>query len=424
MSVLRIRDVRLISGAVGLSAFGDFLFWVPLALHIEAMTGSPLAVSAFFLALFGPVVAFGGIAGRLADRVENRRLLLLGSLAQAAVVAALAAGSGSLAVILVLTAALGIGAAITQPAEFALVPAAAGEERVREANGLVETARYVGMTGGPLLGGVLAAAGRVEIALLVDAATFVAVALAAWLLHARRDPRAAARVDGDSGRARDGLAYLTADRVLRVTLGGAVAALLFFSISITAEVFYVVDVLDAGEAAFGVLGACWMLGMVAGAVGLARRVPAGALAAVALAAVAVQGLGIASAAAAGVLWAAFAGFTLGGVAHGLKNVLLRTLIHERVPEALRGRSFAVYNAARNGAELGRARRRRRADRRDRRPAGAVHRRRGPARHRARLAARAHRRLDRRGRGPGVRLMVTARGSPLTREVGAGRTRAR
>jgi hypothetical protein len=36
----------------------------------------------------------------------------------------------------------------------------------------------------------------------------------------------------------------------------------------------------------------------------------------------------------------------------VKNVLLRTLIHERVPDALRGRAFAAYNGARNGAELG------------------------------------------------------------------------
>jgi MFS family permease len=49
---------------------------------------------------------------------------------------------------------------------------------------------------------------------------------------------------------------------------------------------------------------------------------------------------------------ALVGFSLGGVAHGVKNVLLRTLIHERVPEALRGRAFAAYNGARNGAELG------------------------------------------------------------------------
>jgi MFS family permease len=352
MTVLRIRDVRLIAGAVGLSAFGDFLLWVPLALHIEATTGSALAVSAFFLALFGPVVVFGGLAGRLADRVENARLLWAVSLAQAVAVAAMALATGSLAAVLALTVLLGAGVALAGPAEFALVPAAAGEQRVAEANGVVETARYVGMTAGPLLGGVLAAADLLEVALLIDAATFAAVAGAALALRARRDPRAAAPVSGDSGRARDGIAHLASDPVLRVTLVAAVGALLFFSMSISAEVFYVTDVLRAGDAAYGMLVASWTVGMVAGAVGLARRVPAGALAAAALAGVAVQGAGIASAAAAGVLWAAFAGFTLGGVAHGVKNVLLRTLIHRRVPEALRGRAFAAYNAARNAAELG------------------------------------------------------------------------
>jgi MFS-type transporter involved in bile tolerance (Atg22 family) len=91
--------------------------------------------------------------------------------------------------------------------------------------------------------------------------------------------------------------------------------------------------------------------MVAGAVALARRVPPAAVAVAALASIAVQGAGLAGAAA-GALAAAFAGFALGGVAHGVKNVLMRTLIHERVPESVRGRAFALYNAARNGAELG------------------------------------------------------------------------
>jgi predicted MFS family arabinose efflux permease len=179
MSVLRIRDVRLIVAAVGCSAFGDFLLWVPVALHLEAMTGSPLAVSAFFLALFGPSVALGGLAGRLADRVENARLLCTVSLAQAAVVALMVLATGSLAALLVLTVLLGAGVALSQPAEFALVPAAAGEHRVAEANGLVETARYAGMTAGPLLGGALAAGGLLEVALVLDAATFAAVAAAA-----------------------------------------------------------------------------------------------------------------------------------------------------------------------------------------------------------------------------------------------------
>jgi sugar phosphate permease len=58
------------------------------------------------------------------------------------------------------------------------------------------------------------------------------------------------------------------------------------------------------------------------------------------------------AAAVAVLSVALAGFVVGGIAHGVKNVLARTLIHERVPDAMRGRVFATYNAARNGAELG------------------------------------------------------------------------
>ena len=348
MTALRIRDVRLIVAAVGVSAFGDMLLWLPLALHLQTMTGSPIAVSAMFLALFGPVALLGGVAGRLADRFENRRLLLVVSAAQAVAVGTMALLTGSLAAILALTAVVGVGAAIAQPAEFSLVPVAAGGRRLSEVNGLVESARYLGMTIGPLAGGALVAASAVELALLLDGATFAAVAISAALLHARRRPERAA---GDSGRAREGFAVLAADPVLRVALPTAVGALVFFSMSITAEIFYVKDVLGASDAAFGVLGTCWFGGMVFGAVALARRVPPGALAVAALAAIAVQGLGIAGAAAGGLLSVAFAGFTLGGVAHGVKNVLLRTLIHERVPESLRGRGFALYNAARNGAEL-------------------------------------------------------------------------
>jgi MFS family permease len=347
MTALRIRDVRLIVAAVGVSAFGDMLFWLPLALHLQRMTGSPVAVSAMFLALFGPVVLLGGVAGRLADRFENSRLVLVVSAGQALAVGAMALLTGSLVPLLALTALVGAGAALVQPAEFALVPVAAGEGRLSEVNGLVESVRYAGMTLGPLAGGALA--GHVELALALDAATFAAVALAAALLHARRKPE---RTAGDSGRAREGFAVLAADPVLRVTLLTAVAALLFFSMSITAEVFYVKEVLGASDAAFGVLGTCWFGGMVFGAVAVARRIPTGALAVAALAAIAIQGLGIAGAAAGGLLAVAFAGFTLGGIAHGVKNVVVRTLIHERVPEHLRGRGFALYNAARNGAELG------------------------------------------------------------------------
>jgi MFS family permease len=350
-SILRLRDVRLIVGAVGLSAVGDTVLWVLLALHVGEETGSALATSAVFMCLWGPVVALGGVAGRIVDRHENRRLLIGVSLAQAAVVAAMAGASGSIPLLLGLCVLLGAGVAVSSPAEFALIPAAAGEERVAEANGHVEAARYLGMTAGPLIGGALAAAGLTHAGLLLDAATFLAVAAAGVALRARRAPAHAEHKTRHEHR-RVCREVLSGDRRLAITLAASVAALAFFTMSVSSHVFFADEVLDAGAAGYGLLMSAWMLGMVAGAVGLARLVPKPWLAAGALLGVAVQGAGILGAAVGATLALALAGFVVGGLAHGAKNVLLRTLIHESAPDAVRGRVFAAYNAARNGAELG------------------------------------------------------------------------
>ena len=46
MSVLRLRDVRLLVGAVGLSAVGDAVLWILLALHIVRASGQVLVIVA------------------------------------------------------------------------------------------------------------------------------------------------------------------------------------------------------------------------------------------------------------------------------------------------------------------------------------------------------------------------------------------
>jgi MFS family permease len=201
------------------------------------------------------------------------------------------------------------------------------------------------------VGGALGAAHLLWLALALNALSFVIVAAAALLLRAERRP-APAPSPAQRVRARDGFAFLIGERDLAITLAAAVAALLLFSMSATAEPFFVTRVLGGGSLAYGLLLSSWTVGMAAGSAGLAHRVGRAHLAAAALAAIVLQGLGIAGGALAAVVWTALIGFSLGGVAHGLKNVLLRTLIHERAPEALRGRAFAAYNGARNGAELG------------------------------------------------------------------------
>ena len=352
MSTPRSRDLRLLAGAAGISALGDFMAIFPLVLHVQQRTGSGFAVSALIFALWGPVVLASGVAGAIVDRFENRRILIVISLAQASVVAAMLVAVDSLWALLPLMMLLGFGVAVSQPAEFALVPAAAGPNtNSARANGLMETTRSIGFTAGPVVGGALGAGGLLWLALALNAASFLVVAAAALRLRARRRPECLGGAKS-AVRAREGFVFLGHERDIVITLGGAVTALALFSISVTAEPFFVSDVLRAGGLAYGVLLSSWTVGMAAGAAGLAHRVGRVQLAAGSLAAVALQGLGVAGAALAPILWVALIGFSFGGVAHGVKNVLLRTLIHERAPDELRGRAFAAYNGARNGAELG------------------------------------------------------------------------
>lgn len=344
------RDLNLLVGAVGLSALGDWLALVPLALELQETTESGILVALLFVAVWSPAILLAGPAGVLADRYEPRKVLLVMSLAQAAVAVGLAFVSGT-AAMLVLAALLGTGFALGQPAEFTLVPRVAGRARLTVANGRIETARYIGFTVGPLAGGVLAAAGGLRTAMLVNAFTFAVVAGVAAILRASPRTDVGAPNEGREKRAWAGAAYLVQDRALAIVMLVGFVSLLFMTASATAEVFFAKDFLDIGDVGYGVLIASWTLGMALGATFVPRHVATGMLALGALVAIAIQGVGLAAPALLLVPAFAFALYLLGGVAHGTKNVLVRTLIHERVPESLHGRAYAAYNALRNGAEL-------------------------------------------------------------------------
>jgi MFS transporter len=348
-SLLRGRDFRLVAVAVGLSALGDWVAIAALGLHVKEVSDSGLEVAVLWVCLFGPSVVVAGQAGLLVDRIETTRLLVSVSLVGTVVAAVVSFTRGTVALV-ALTALLGLVFAILQPAEFALVPRLAGD-RVLEANGHVETARYVGFGVGPLLGGLLYAAGGLEPAMLIDAATFVAVAGAALALRVRRDPRTLEEAER-TPRARDGAAFLFGDRVLSRVMVVAFSSLLFMSAVWVGELFFVENVLGRGHIAYGLMLSIWTVGMAFGALLLSPRVAVGAVAVTGLAAVAIQGAGLALPA----LWPSFAFFLacsfVGGLAHGLKNVMFRSLIHLRVPGRLHGRVFAAYNGIRNAAEVG------------------------------------------------------------------------
>jgi MFS family permease len=340
------RDLRLLAAAVCLSAVGDWLALVTLALNVHAITGSALAVSALFASTLLPAVALAPLVGALADRVASVRLLAAASAAQALVAVGLAF-TEALGPLLALTALLAVGGAVSQPAEFKLVGAVVDDDRLPAANGLMESARSLGYTLGPLAAAVLVAAGGSRVALLIDAASFMVIVAAAAFIRTRppavRGPR--------EGRGGGGAAVLWRDPILRPVIAGSTTALLFIAALMTIDVVYAKEVLEVGEEGYGLLVAVWMIGMVLGGP-LASRVPGELPASAALLALAVQGGSLVLLGGSTLLVVAVIAHLVGGAGHGLKNALVRTLIQRRVPESLHGRAFAAYAAGRNAAEFG------------------------------------------------------------------------
>jgi MFS family permease len=342
------RDLRLLAGATFLSSAGDLLALIVLALQVHELTGSGLAVSALFATTLVPAVAVAPLAGLVADRFESVRVLVAASLAQAGVAAALAF-STDLAVILALASVLTVGNAFAQ----------SGRVHAR-ARGRGGRARDRGdrRPRGRALRGLCGRAAAGRGADRPGAAAGAADQRRELPRHrggGRRDAGPPPAQPEHRDRARPSARRLAAATQRQVSCASRsarrVGTLLFISAALTVEIFYLKDVVGASDSSYALLVCVWMAGMVCGATALARRVPSPLTAAGALIALAVQGAGMGIQTTWAILPVAFSGYLLGGLGHGVKNVLLRTLLTARVPDRLHGRAFAAYNAARNTAEL-------------------------------------------------------------------------
>jgi len=346
--LLRLRDFRLLVVSNGLSSLGDELALVALTLKVfDASGGSGPAVAALLLAGILPLVVFSPLAGLVVDRTETTGTLAVASAIQAAIAVALAFAQPVWLIVL-LSFLLGSVASVATPAVFAIVPHAVREEDLTEANSNMEVARYAGMVAGPILAVALA-----KSALLVDAITFLIIMLAATSLAVRRPPEPVAQGGSRKRKAREGFAFVRRDRVLLISVSAIALTVLFATMDSVAQVFFAKDpaLLDAGNWGYGGLSAAWLAGMVAGAGLIARRLPADRLPAALLFASAGGGAAVAIAAVFPAIALALAMFTLGGMANGVSSVSIRSLIHHRTPENLRGRVFAAFFGLAFAAQL-------------------------------------------------------------------------
>jgi MFS family permease len=345
---LRGRDFRLLTISTGLSALGDELALIALMIKVADLTDSGWAVAALVLCGLLPLVIFAPAAGVIVDNFETRRSLAIATAIQAGVAVGLAFET-ELPMILMLSFLLGTASAVENPSIYTLVPRVVGDDHATEGNAYLEAARYTGMIAGPVLAGSIAAGVGTKVALLVDAGTFVVIAIAALLLRVRRS---VGETRDTEDQARAGFRVIRRDQVLVAAFVVIGAVILFAAMDNVAEIFFARKTLGAGAWGYGVLASTWLIGMVGGATLIGRRLDDDRLfRSMSLAAI-VNGAAVFAAAAFAVLPLAVILFLVGGLANGVETVAMRSLIVHRVADRFRGRAFASYSALVNGMQIG------------------------------------------------------------------------
>ena len=348
----RWRDVYLAGGARGISACGDFLAATALALTLQSRGAGGLAVAGLMLASTVPLMLFAPLAGRLADRVDSRLLLVATGLAQAAVCAVLAY-TGHPVAIIALVAVLAAGFAVTSPTLAALIPEMVGRDDLPKASAISQTANSLGMIAGPAFAGILVGQFGVRVPLLVDAASYLAIAVGALLIRTRRGrrvPRPADDAERDPGPGWS----MRSDSLLFVLVAAVAVIVGAVAMVNVADVFFVRETLGASATAYGLIGATWTVGILVGAWLIVKRLRAATDAAIAVAMLALLG-GLAavllvSAAVPAAPWL-IPIFLVGGVINGGVNVAGGVIVARRIPAAVRGRGQGTFASAVNTANV-------------------------------------------------------------------------
>jgi DHA3 family macrolide efflux protein-like MFS transporter len=272
------RDPMVLAwlAAVGVSWFGDYAWNVALA-WTAAETLSPVMAGVVLGAEMLPQAALVLLGGVLADRYDPRRLLVAGQLGRAAVLVlgALAWSSGAQGapVLLAIALSFGVASGLTLPSGMTLVRQLVAGRDLGTVQGWNQiSSRTMKLLGAPA-GGILVAWGGPVPVMLVDAATFVVIALV-LLLFVRprfRLPRAVQERWRDTFT--DGMRYLRSHETAKLFVVGLTALNVFVTPVTGLGVALRVSGSDWGAHWLGIADASLAAGAIVGSVVAIRWQP-------------------------------------------------------------------------------------------------------------------------------------------------------
>jgi len=241
----RHPDFARLWAAKAVSQVGDGAALIALVIYVQQTEGTVVAVSALLLAETLPNL-LGPIAGTLADRVDQRRLMLVAESGQALIYGAIALLLPPFPILLVLVASASVLATAFSPVGRSAVPVLVPERDIVAANSLMGIAMALQGTAGPTVGGVLIAVAGVRGALVANGVTFlIAVAFLARLRSLPADVGGAGSPGLLRGTA-EGIAFALRNRIARVLIVGLGLGVMFAAVDDVALVFLARDELGVG----------------------------------------------------------------------------------------------------------------------------------------------------------------------------------
>jgi MFS family permease len=342
---LRLPLFRALWLAAVASNVGTWMHNVGAEWLMTTLAPSPLLVALMQTAETAPAFLLALPAGALADIVDRRRLLIVSQAwmlcAAVALAATALAGLTNPTVLLLLTFALGLGAAMNAPAWQAIVPEIVPRGELAAAVSLNSVAFNIARAVGPALGGLLVAAAGPWAVFLLNSFSFLGVILVIYRWR-RETVESFSPAERVVGAMRAGVRYARHAPELKNVLArtgvfALCASALWASMPLVARAE-----LGLGAFEYGILLGCLGAGAVAGAFAIAwaRRVVSVNVM-VALGTLVFAG----ATAALGTVrnyWLLCAAMLCGGVAWMTTMSSLNVSVQTVVPEWVRARALALY----------------------------------------------------------------------------------
>jgi len=265
------RNYRLFFSGQLVSVVGTWMQNTALAWLVIELTSSPVAVGVLAFCRFIPFTVFGLAAGVVADRIDNRKLVMGTQTASMLVSIALAllalSGKAEVWHAYALAALGGTALVFDAPGRHALTFQMVGRGELQNAVALNASLFNASRVVGPAAAGVIIAAVGVGACFALNALSFLAVLTSLALMRKRelqpveRDAEPPRLVSG----IREGLAYVARTRpILAVVLMTLIVSTVGFNFHVLVPVL-ASDTLDAGPEGFGLLSASFGAGALIGA---------------------------------------------------------------------------------------------------------------------------------------------------------------